>query len=334
MRVLMIGGTGTISTPITRKLAEKEGIELFVLNRGSKPLPTGAKQLIGDYTDTPMMEELISEHQFDVVMNFVIFSFDQAKQQVELFKNRIKQYIFISTVVTYRHDDSIEIREDHEQGNPNSEYGQEKIKCEEVFLQDKDFPVTIVRPSQTYSNDRIPLSVKGKSCYSVIDRILQDKPVIVHGDGQSIWHCTHADDFAKGFLPLVGNEKAIRQAFNLVNPEVVTWNQIYQHLYKLLDKKPNIVHIASDLLAESTVYDNTSAILGDKTNSNYYNTDKLRQLAPEFNCEINIKRGLEMYLQYLTDHPEAKKSDPLYDKWCDDVIASYQAYTNEFHEKF
>lgn len=334
MRVLMIGGTGTISAPITEQLAGNKEVELYVLNRGHKALPEGAIQLIGDMNDEAVMEKIASEHDFDVVMNFVIYEPEQAQKQLALFRGRISQYIFISTVVTYDHDESIEIRENHKQGNPLSVYGQKKIACEKVFLAEGDFPLTIVRPSQTYGGNRIPLSVKGNSCYSVLDRILNDKPVIVHGDGQSIWHCTHANDFAKGFLPLVGNTDAIHQAFNLVNPEVVTWNQIYRLIYKHVGKEPKIIHIASDLLAESAVYNNKESILGDKTNSNYYSTDKLKTLVPDFRCDINIETGIQLYLDYLEAHPEEKVPDEKYDRWCDKVIESYEQYCEAFSKTF
>lgn len=333
-KVLLIGGTGTISTPICEKLAEDESIDLYVLNRGHRPLPSGAKQIIGDMNDIELMKEVANTHHFDVVVNFIVFMPEQAKAQIEVFKGLVKQYIFISTVVTYNHETAVCISENHEQGNIYSNYGRNKTLCEKIFLEEKDFPVTIVRPSQTYSNERIPLSIKGKTCYSVIHRILNDQPVIVHGDGKSTWHSTHAKDFALGFIPLVGNEQTIGESYQIINDEVVSWDMIYHYLYELLGKTPNIVHIPTDLLAKSTKYSLNESILGDKQYSCVYNMDKIKQVAPEFKCSIDIKTGLKMYLDYIETHPECKVVDEEFDQWCDFVIEKYLEFMNSMEGKF
>lgn len=334
MKVLIIGGTGTISSPITATLAKKQEVDLYVLNRGNKPLAPGAKQIIGDFNDEAMMTSLANEHHFDVVINFIIFKPEQAKAQIRAFTGKIKQYIFISTVATYNHETAVCIDETQEQNNKYSEYGQNKTACEKEFLKAKDFPITIVRPSQTYSENRIPLSVKGNSCYSVIDRILKNKPVIIHGDGKSTWHSTHANDFAKGFIPLVGNLDTLNNAYHIINDEIATWDMIYHHLYKLLGKKPHIIHIPSDFLALSTTYDNTSAFLGDKQYSCVYTMDKIKKIAPSFTCDIDIKTGLKMYLEYLEEHPNQKITDEKYDAWCDNVIKAYQQFCITMKGKF
>lgn len=334
MKVLIIGGTGTISSPITKLLGDKENLDVYVLNRGNKPLPKGVNQLIGDFNDETLMQEIEQTHHFDVVINFIVFKPEQAKAQVRIFEGKIKQYIFISTVATYNHETAICINETHEQYNKYSLYGQEKTACERIFLEAANFPVTIVRPSQTYSEARIPLSVKGKSCYSVIDRMLKGKPVIVHGDGKSTWHSTHANDFAKGFIPLVGNLDTIKEAYHIINDEITTWDMIYHYLYELLDIEPNIVHIASDFLALSSNYDNVGAFLGDKQYSCVYNMNKIKAIAPDFICDIDIKTGLQMYLAYLEVHPEQKVIDNAYDTWCDNVIEAYQEFTKSMKGKF
>lgn len=328
--VLLIGGTGTISAPICEQLSQDPQVDLYVLNRGHKPLPKGAKQIICDFNDTEKMQKIINDYTFDIVCNFVVFKKEQALQQIHLFKNRIRQYIFISTVATYNHETSVMIDENHEQYNQYSQYGQEKTKCEEVFLKayhEEGFPVTIVRPSQTYGYDRIPLSVKGKNCWSVVERILNDKPVIVHGDGKSTWHCTHTYDFAHHFLQLIDNQKTIGQAYHNIHPEIVTWDMIYHELYRLLNKTPNIIHITSDLLALSQTYDHVSSILGDKQYSCLFDMSKIEKVIDDFNHTIDIKKGLEMYLAYMDEHEELKISDQAYDEWCDRVIEAYQSFT-------
>ncbi|MEY8355486.1 NAD-dependent epimerase/dehydratase family protein [Lachnospiraceae bacterium 54-53] len=334
MKLLVIGGTGTISTPITASLAADDSNEVHVLNRGSKAAPRGARQIIGNFNDLALLKDLAARENYDVVINFIVYTAEQAKMQIEAFQGRIRQYIFISTVVTYNHETAVCIREDHEQNNVYSLYGREKAACEQLFLQAENFPVTIVRPAQTYSKDRIPLSVKGKTCYSVIHRILQGKPVIVHGDGKSTWHSTHAEDFAKGFLPLAGNEKALQQAYQIVNDEIATWDMIYHSLYELLDKKPNIIHIPSDFLALSEKYDNAGSILGDKQYSCVYDTSEIKAVNPGFSCDIDIKKGLRMYLEYMDRHPEKKVADPDFDSWCDLVIEAYEQFTEKMKGRF
>lgn len=334
LKVLMIGGTGIISTPICEALAKDETVDLYVLNRGHKPLPIGAKQIIGDFNNQELMQEVVNQYPFDVVINFIIFTPEQAKAQVELFKGKIKQYIFISTVVTYNHETAVCLQEEHEQNNIYSNYGQNKAKCERIFKEATDFPVTIVRPSQTYSHDRIPLSVKGKSCFSVIDRILNDKPVIVHGDGKSTWHSTHANDFVLGFIPLVGNMKAVNECYQIINDEITSWDMIYHYLYELLGKMPNIVHLPSDFLARSKQYNLKEAILGDKQYSCVYDMSKIKSIAPEFRCGIDIKTGLKMYLDYLELHPECKVKDEAFDCWCDQVIERYNRFVESMEGEF
>lgn len=333
-KVLLIGGTGTISMPITEALAQDDTIELYVFNRGHKQLPQGVIQIIGDINDDELMKTIANQYQFDVVANFIVYTKKQALKQIEIFKGKIKQYIFISTVVTYNHEKAVCLNETSEQYNCYSRYGQEKLACEQVFKQATDFPVTIVRPSQTYSLDRIPLSVKGKSCYSVIDRMINDKPVIVHGDGKSTWHCTHANDFLKGFIPLIGNDKAIYQDYQIISDEIVNWDMIYHQLYHLLGKTPNIIHLPSDFLSMSVKYANDEAILGDKQYSCIYDMSKIKSIAPNFNCDISINEGLKMYLQYIKDHPECCIKDEAFDKWCDFVIERYLDFVNSMKGRF
>lgn len=332
LKVLLIGGTGTISTPICETLSQDENIDLYVLNRGHKPLPLGAKPLICDFHDVEKMESLLSEYTFDVVCNFIIFKPEEAIEQIQLFKGKIQQYIFISTVVTYNHENAVMIHESHEQDNCFSQYGRDKTRCEQIFLkayEEFGFPITIVRPSQTYGYDRIPLSVKGKSCWSVVDRILNDKPVIVHVDGKSTWHCTHTQDFAYNFVQLINNEKTIGQAYHNINPVIVNWDMIYHTLYALLNKQPQIIHIASDTLAMSEIYDIESSILGDKQYSCLFDMSKMQKDIPDFQNHIMIEEGLKIYLEYMDTHPEKKVKDEQFDEWCDYVIQAYQDFCGQ-----
>ncbi len=334
-KVLLIGGTGTISSSIMRNLAADEQTELYVLNRGHKTLPEGVIQLTADIGDEQKVREVTNDLSFDVIADFIIFTKEAAEQRIRLFRGKTKQYIFISTVVTFRHEDTVYLDEESAQDNIYSDYGRSKTACEQVFKDayDEGFPVTIVRPSQTYGYDRFPLSVKGRSCWSVVSRILRDKPVIVHGDGKSVWHMMHTYDFADNFVQLLGREEAVGCSVNLVNPDSVTWDMIYHEIGRQLNKEVKIVHIASDTLALSRRYDNASAILGDKQYSNIYSTENLKKLMPHFSCRYTLEKGTELFLEYMNDHEELKKEDPEFDQWCDEVIADYETFMADFRKK-
>lgn len=328
-KVLMIGGTGTISMPITKQLAANSDIELYVLNRGNKnkDLPSEIISLIGDINDIEHTKKMLESHTFDCVMNFIIMNVDQAKASIELFKDKAKQFIFISTVCVLDHEGSCIISEKSKVGNAYSLYGQTKAKCEKLFFQAKEeigFPVTIVRPTQTYSEARIPLSVKGKHCWPVVKRMIEGKEVIVHGDGQSVWASTHADDFVNGFINLVGNPVTIGEIYQIMNPQPHTWDMVYQTLAKMLQVEYKPVYITTDILRLSKTYDFEGSIQGDKRWSNLFDFTKIKTISPDFTCAIDIEKGLRMYLEYMDAHPEQKIEEPAFDLWCDHVIAQYK----------
>lgn len=329
MKILMIGGTGTISLPITQALAKNKNVECYVLNRGNKNrlLPDSCHFLTGDFNNKDEMTSLIKDLTFDVVCNFITFTPEQAKTNIDLFTGKTKQFIFISTAATYNHDLTCCLDENSVLGNRYSQYGLNKAACEEIFLKaykEHQFPITIVRPTQTYSNDRIPLSVKGKTCWSVIDRMIKGKEVIIHGDGQSVWSSTHAEDFAKGFLGLIGLQNAIGETYQIMNDETHTWDEVYQELARLLQVEYKPVYIPSHLLAKSKTYDLLTSIQGDKHFSVIFDTTKIKQAVPSFECTIKIKDGLKRYLEYMDAHPELKKEDKDFDIWCNRVIDAYK----------
>ena len=200
------------------------------------------------------------------------------------------------------------------------------MKCENVFLSAKEtsnFPITIVRPSQTYSKDKIPLSVKGKSCWSVISRIKRDLPVIIHGDGTSAWVSTHSDDFSTGFVKLIGNEKCYGEDFDITSDEIYNWNIIYEFLGEALNKKVKTIHIPTDILTLSKKYDYKMSIEGDKQYSVIFNNKKLKEVAPDFKCNISIKEGILKYLDYMENNPNLQKEEPDFDEWCEKIIEKY-----------
>ena len=258
---------------------------------------------------------------------------EDVKTNIELFKGKCDQFIFISTVVALNHQLSCNVDETLEYGNLYSNYGQNKEECEKLFLEEKDFPITIVRPTQTYSNERIPLSLKGKTYWSVCSRMISGKEVIVHGDGQGVWAGTHASDFGRLFIPLVGRKEAIGEIYQIMNPQSYTWDMIYQTLANELGGVYRPVYISSELLDGSRKYNWKESIHGDKHFSNIFDIAKIRKLNPDFEFAIDMKKGVKMFVEYMNSHPELKKEDPEFDRWCDDTIEKYRRFKERFMEE-
>lgn len=328
-KVLIIGGTGTISSPITKKLADDKDVELYVLNRGTNnsKLPQGVNHIKGNIQEVDSMKEIMNDYSFDSVINFIVWSPADAKNNVEIFQGKTKQFIYISTVCVLNHEVTCNVDETCAIGNEYSDYGQSKAAAEKVFLDAKEatgFPATIVRPTQTYSDHRIPLSVKGGGCWPVVSRMLRGKKVIIHGDGQSVWASTHADDFAEGFYKLVADDSTVGEIYQIMNPEPHTWDMIYQALAELLNVEYKPVYIGTDILKLSKTYSFMGSIQGDKRWSNIFDISKVQAKNPEFECKISYKKGLELYLEFMDAHPEQKKEEPEFDEWCDKTIALYE----------
>jgi nucleoside-diphosphate-sugar epimerase len=323
--ILIIGGTGTISTPITEALSKDPDVSLTLINRGhhNDLLPSNIEILIGDINHLSEIKDLLNGRSFDCVIDFILFGPQQAHERISLFKGLTKQFIFISTVASLDHEHHLIINELTPTGNRFSQYGQNKASAEDVFLEayHKDgFPVTIIRPSQTYSEERIPLSVKGKSAWPVIQRMIEGKEVLIHGDGESVWASTHALDFAKGFIPLINHPKVIGEIIQIMNPASHTWNEVYKILADLLNVEYKPVYVSSVLLSTSTTYDFKTSIQGDKMFSCIYDVSKLKSLIKEFSPSISLREGLKMYLDYMDKHPELKEEEPTFDDWTDKLI--------------
>jgi nucleoside-diphosphate-sugar epimerase len=334
-KILMIGGTGTISSSVTEMLAQDHDVDLYVLNRGNNNagLPERVSFIKGDINQTDEMQMLLKDNHFDCVINFIVWNGEQAKKNIEIFNDRTKQFIYISTVCVLNRETDCNVSEDNEKGNAYSGYGQAKAEAEIVFLGAREeigFPVTIVRPSQTYSKNRIPLSIKGKGCWSVVSRMLRGKEVIIHGDGQSVWASTHADDFAPYFCKLVGDPSAIGEVYQIMNPEPHTWDMIYQELARLLKVEYKPVYMGTDLLRMSRSYNFEESIQGDKRWSNIFDTSKVKEKLPDYSCQISYRQGLRMYLDYMEAHPELKVEEPEFDEWCDRTIQLYKEMAAAF----
>jgi len=328
MKALFIGGTGTISGAITRQLAES-GCELYLLNRGNRKadIPPGVKVLIGDIQQEEEVAALLADLEFDVVADFIAFEPAHLERDYRLFKDKTKQFVFISSASAYQKPLSdYRITEGTPLSNPYWEYSRNKIACEDYLMKqyrENGFPVTIVRPSHTYSERSIPLGLHGsKGSWQVAKRLLDNKPVIIHGDGTSLWTMTHSRDFAKGFIGLMGNIHAIGEAVQITSDESLTWNQIYAILADALGVKLNAVHVSSDFLAACAEGDYWGPLHGDKANTVVFDNAKLKRLVPDFTATTRLDQGLKETVAHILAHPELQTEDPEFDRWCDKVVAA------------
>lgn len=336
MNILFIGGTGTISSAISEQLSGK-GHELYLLNRGNKnhELPQDIHFINADINDEEDVREKINGMSFDVVCDFIAFVTQQVERDFRLFNGKTKQFIFISSASAYHKplSDYI-VDEGTTLANPYWEYSRNKIACEEYLMKmyrENGFPVTIVRPSHTYCKRSVPLGVHGKNgSWQVIKRMLEGKPVIIHGDGTSLWTMTHNSDFAKGFIGLMGNPHAIGEAFQITSDETLTWNQIYQTIARCLNVEFKPYYVASDFLAAVSDYDFTGSLVGDKSNSVVFNNEKLKRAVPDFRPSIRFETGIKQTLDYIMCHKEYQVEDTEFDAWCDKVISVLERVKNEF----
>ncbi|MBO7746826.1 SDR family oxidoreductase [Paenibacillus sp. MWE-103] len=326
MKALFIGGTGIISSAITRQLAAN-GCELYVLNRGNRnaALPDNVKVLQADINDEAHVAELIRELDFDVVADFIAFVPAQLERDYRLFQGKTKQFIFISSASAYQKPLSdYRVSESTPLANPYWEYSRNKIACEDYLMKqyrEQGFPVTIVRPSHTYDERTIPLGVHGRNgSWQVAKRMLANKPVLIHGDGTSLWTMTHNRDFAKGFIGLMGNRRAIGEAVQITSDETLTWNQIYEAIADALGVKLQAVRVSSEFLAACSREDFTGGLIGDKANSVAFDNAKLKRLVPEFVATTRFDQGVRETVAHILAHPELQKEDPEFDAWCDKVI--------------
>ncbi|HIZ55756.1 MAG TPA: SDR family oxidoreductase [Firmicutes bacterium] len=330
MKALFIGGTGTISMEIT-KLLPKLGWELYLFNRGNKNdnLPDGVHLIQGDINREEEAARLLANETFDTVVDFIAFVPSQLERDYRLFSGRTRQFIFISSASAYQKPLSdYRITESTPLVNPYWEYSRNKIACEEYLMtqyRNHGFPVTIVRPSHTYSDFSIPTGIHGnKGSWQVAKRMLEGKPVLIPGDGTSLWTMTHSADFAKGFVGLMGNIHALGEAVHITSDESLTWNQIYQALADALGVPLHGVHVASEFLASCSSYDLRGSLLGDKANTVVFDNTKIKRLVPGFTATIRLDQGIRQTVQYLLAHPELQEEDPEFDAWCDRVIAQLQ----------
>jgi nucleoside-diphosphate-sugar epimerase len=336
MRILFIGGTGTISAAISRQLLEG-GHELYLLNRGNRNsvLPAGVKEIRGDISDEAGAAEKLKNLTFDAVADFIAFTADQVERDYRLFRGKTKQYVFISSASAYQKPPAdYLVTESTPLANPYWEYSRNKIACEDFLLgkyRAEGFPITIVRPSHTYDERSVPLGLHGRNgSWQTVKRIIDGKPVIIHGDGTSLWTMTHNSDFARGFIGLLGNIHAIGEAVHITSDETVTWNQVFTAIADALGKPLNAVYISSEFLHLcGKSFNFLGSLIGDKANSVVFDNTKLKRLVPGFTAAIRFDQGMRQAVKYILEHPECRKEDPEFDAWCDKVIAAREKAIKE-----
>jgi len=324
MKVLFIGGTGNISTAVSR-LALERGVELYLLNRGRRAIP-GATTIRGDISNAGEISSILKEHQWDAVVDWIAYVEGDVQRDYELFNGKTRQYIFISSASAYQRPASSPIvTESTPLANPFWQYSRNKIACEDklmsLYRQD-GFPITIVRPSHTYSTV-IPVAIGGGTEYTIVDRIKRGKKIIVHGDGSSLWTLTHADDFAKGFVGLLGHQQAIGQSFHITSDEVLTWDQIHYAIGDALGCNLNIVHIASEALALFNE-EFRSSLIGDKATSVIFDNSKIKKFVPGFVATIPFKQGIKKTLEWFEADPARQVIKNETNEWIDMVISRYE----------
>jgi nucleoside-diphosphate-sugar epimerase len=326
MKVLFVGGTGNISTAVS-KLAVGKGIDLYLLNRGQRKVEIpGAHSIIGDINQPDKVRATLQGMNFDAIVNWIAYTADDIQRDIDLFAGKTKQYVFISSASAYQKPPAHPvITESTPLYNPFWEYSRNKIRCEERLMQayrKGGFPFTVVRPSLTYDT-HFPIAIGGWGCYTLADRLKKGRKIIVHGDGSSLWTVTHAEDFAKGFVGLLGLPQAIGHAFHITSDEVLTWNQIYQTIADALGVEANMVHIPSDLIGKINP-SLGAGLVGDKTWSVIFDNSKIKTFVPEFQATIPFCKGILKTLAWFDADESRKRVDNAVNEQMDQILAVYE----------
>ena len=326
MRVLFIGGSGVIGSACSR-LAAESGIELCVFNRGlslDRPLPAEATLLRGDIRDPRCVREVLGSREFDAVVDWVAFTPEHVQADIDFFRGRTGQYVFISSASAYQTPPArVPIVESTPLRNPFLRYSRDKIACEELLraaYRDDGFPATIVRPSHTYDKTLVPFD----GGWTVLARMRQGKPIVVHGDGTSLWTLTHHQDFAAGFVPLLGHSRTVGDVFHITSDDVLTWDQIAHALADAAGTRADIVHVPSDVIAAADPGWGAS-LLGDKAHSLVFDNSKLRSVLPGYRAVIPFEQGSREIVGWHDEDPARQRTDARVDALMDRLIETYQS---------
>lgn len=328
MKILFIGGTGNISTAVS-ELAVSKGFDLYLLNRGTQNslAPKEATLIQCDIRDKSQAAQVLKDHKFDVVVDWIAYEPEHIINDIELFKDKTKQFIFISSAACYeRPPVNYLVNESCLLKNTYWDYAQKKIECEDILVKEyreSGFPITIVRPSYTYGDTLVPYIFNSrKSRWTLIDRMLKGKKVIVPGDGTSLFTITHNTDFARGITGLFGNVQAIGNAYHITSDEVLCWNQIIKIIGDAAGVEPDIIHIPSDFLSIMSP-ENRGGLLGDKAVSIVLDNSKIKQAVPEFKAVVPFAQGIKKTVMWYRSDPARMVPDQEFDRLCDDIINTY-----------
>lgn len=326
MKVLIIGGTGIISTYVLKKCIDV-GYDVTVMNRGhrNQDLPKDVNFIACDINDESKAKQILEDHFFDSVIQFVAFTKDQVERDIRLFRDKTRQYIFISTASAYQKPvEDYPITEKTPLENPYWEYSRNKIVCESYLNSVKDINVTIVRPSHTYNNHMImaPMT-RWNYEYAHIKRLLDGKPIIIPGDGTSVWTITHASDFANSFVYLIGNKEAYQDVFHITGEILYTWEQLTHILANALGVKPQIIHIPSDVIIKY-IPEMEGPLLGDKTWSAIFDNSKIKSISKEYSSKVRYEDIVHNVIKHYQEHPELQRVSEEYENLYDSLIEIYQ----------
>lgn len=324
---LLLGGTGVISTGLM-ELLRASHLDVTCITRGSHSLPASVEHLLCDVHDEQAMANLLEGRRFDVVVDFLTFSPQQAQARVKLFQGKCSRYVFISTAMTYQNPpQTLFLSEKCPQSNPYSEYAQQKILCEAVFrsaLRTSGFPLTIIRPSCTYGDTRIPyVFFPTPASWTLLTRLRAGKALLVPGDGSVFWTITHASDVARGIVALMGNPDTLGEDFHLTQDENMTWDAFARVIAKEAGAPaPTLVHVSTDMLIREKP-ELKADLLGGKSFTNVFDNTKLRQFVPGFRFLTPFRDGVRKSIYYLDHHPELQQMDHDLDAWMDAMVEKF-----------
>jgi nucleoside-diphosphate-sugar epimerase len=332
MKLLLVGGTGVLSTTITQE-ALKQNMEVYMINRGNRMnmIPQGIHLLKADIKDKGTVNSLLGNLYFDAVIDFICYTEKQLEYSFNLFKDKTKQYIFISSCAVYNTDYDL-CDEDSPKITPVWKYSVDKNRCEQLLIklaQENKTNYTIIRPAVTYGNTRIPFGITPPYGYhwTIVERILNGKPIITWNKGENFYNITHVDDFAVGVIDLLGNEKAFNEAFNVVGDDTPTWKEVLDTLSELLNKEVNVFDVSPEYYAQE-IPSRKGEILGGRAISAKISNQKLKSVVLEFKQSITLKEGLKKTLDYYKSHNCIYGMDYAFDADTDRIIAKYAKENN------
>ena len=323
--MLFLGGTGIISSACTQRAVEL-GMEVFLLNRGrstSRPVPDGCQILVGDLSDVNSVREAVGDREFDVVADFRAFTPSDVQSRLDVFGDRMGQYVFISSASAYQTPPGrLPVVESTPLRNPFWQYSRDKIACEDLLVRayrEDGLPATIVRPSHTYDKTLLPFD----GGWTVVDRMRRGVPVVVHGDGTSLWTLTHSTDFARAFVGLLGHPAAIGDSFHITSDEWLPWNEIFTIVGAAAGVEPRLVHVPSEVIAVADP-EWGAGLLGDKAHSMIFDNSKVRRLVPDYVAVVGFHQGAREVMDWYDADPSRQVIDSAMDVTMDQLVAAHR----------